>query len=74
MRSSTWATWRTEIAAVTLVVPAALRAGVEVALDDVRAAGRVTGTLAIETAEVESVVARDTELLPAEPKPANLNI
>ena len=58
----------------SLAVPVALRAGVEVALDDVRAAGRVTGTLAIETAEVESVVARDTELVPAEPKPVNFNI
>jgi valyl-tRNA synthetase len=74
VKSEAKVSMRTEIAAVTLVVPAALRAGVEVALDDVRAAGRVTGTLTLETVEVESVVARDAELVPAEPKPANLNI
>ena len=36
---------RTEITAVELAVPAALRPGVESALGDIRAAGRVTGTL-----------------------------
>ena len=74
VKSQAKVSMRTEIAAVTLVVPTALGPGVEVALDDVRAAGRVTGTITIETAEAESVIARDTELVPAEPKPVELHI
>ena len=58
---------RTEIAAVTLAVPASLRAGVEVALDDVRSAGRVTGTLDLVDGDTDAVVASNAELVPAAP-------
>ncbi len=68
VKSEAKASMRTEIAQVTLVTPPALTAGVEVALDDVRAAGRVVGTLDLVAEDVESVVARDAELLPAPPK------
>ena len=59
---------RTEITAVELAVPAALRPGVEAALDDVRSAGRVVGTLTLVDGEGESCVARDAVLAPPEPK------
>ncbi|MDQ0374239.1 valine--tRNA ligase [Cellulomonas humilata] len=59
---------RTEITAVVLAVPAALRPGVDAALDDIRAAGRVTGTLTLVDGDGETCVARDAELVPPEPK------
>lgn len=62
---------RAEITAGRLEVPATLRTGVDVALDDVRAAGRVTGPLEVVTVPdaADAVpVARDTELLAPEPK------
>jgi valyl-tRNA synthetase len=59
---------RTEITAVQLAVPAALRAGVEVALDDIRSAGRVTGTLTVVDGDGETCVARDAVLVPPAPK------
>lgn len=60
---------RTEITAVELVVPAALRPGVESALGDIRAAGRVTGTLTLVDGDAaESCVARDAVLVPPAPK------
>jgi valyl-tRNA synthetase len=71
VKSEAKVSMRTEITAVRLEVPAALVAGVRVALDDVRAAGRVTGTLElVETPDSPeaAVVARDAELLPPEPK------
>ncbi|WP_315094260.1 valine--tRNA ligase [uncultured Cellulomonas sp.] len=68
VKSEAKVSMRTEISAVELAVPAALRAGVEVALDDVRAAGRVTGTLTLVDADGEACLARDAVLLPPEPK------
>ncbi|GAA3812684.1 valine--tRNA ligase [Cellulomonas soli] len=68
VKSEAKVSMRTQIAAVTLSVPEALRAGVELALGDVRAAGRVTGSLVLVTADVEAPVAGDAELVPAEPK------
>lgn len=71
VKSEAKVSMRTEIAHVVLDVPVGLVAGVEAALDDVRAAGRVTGTLEVEEvpdAPDATVVARDAELLPAEPK------
>ncbi len=59
---------RTEITAVDLAVPAALRPGVEVSLDDIRAAGRVTGTLTLVDSDGETCVARDAVLVPPAPK------
>ena len=59
---------RTEITAVELVVPAALRPGVESSLDDIRAAGRVTGTLTLVDGDGETCVARDAVLVPPAPK------
>ena len=57
---------RTPILAVTLALPAALRPGVEAALADLRAAGRVTGTLDLVDDELEVPVARAAELGEAE--------
>jgi len=57
---------RTPILAVTLALPAALRPGVEAALADLRAAGRVTGTLDLVDAELDAPVARAAELGEAE--------
>lgn len=68
VKSEAKVSMRTEIAAVRLAVPDALRAGVEAALDDVRRAGRVVGTLELETAPDgpdAAAVAHDAELLPA---------
>ncbi|WP_421740729.1 valine--tRNA ligase [Cellulomonas sp.] len=59
---------RTEITSVELVVPAALRPGIEVSLDDIRAAGRVTGTLTLVDGDGETCVARDAVLVPPAPK------
>lgn len=70
VKSEAKVSMRTEIAAVTLSVPAALRAGVEVALDDVRSAGRVTGTLDLVDGDAETVVASNAELVPPTPAPA----
>lgn len=64
VKSEAKVSMRTEIAAVHVAVPAALRSGVEVALEDVRAAGRVTGTLTLSEGDGDVVVARDTELVP----------
>ena len=57
---------RTPIVAVTLALPAALRPGVEAALADVRAAGRVVGPLELADDDVEAPVARAAELGEAE--------
>ncbi|WP_029289405.1 valine--tRNA ligase [Cellulomonas sp. HZM] len=62
VKSEAKVSMRTPILAVTLAVPAALRANVEQALDDVRAAGRAEGTLELVESDGESVVARDAEL------------
>jgi len=63
VKSEAKVSMRTPIDAVTLAVPDALRAGVELALDDVRAAGRVTGTLELASGEGETPVARDAQLV-----------
>lgn len=68
VKSEAKVSMRTEITAVELAVPAALRPGVEVALDDVRAAGRVVGTLTLVDGDGEACVARDAVLAPPEPK------
>jgi valyl-tRNA synthetase len=64
VKSEAKVSMRTEISAVQLAVPAAFRAGVDAALDDVRAAGRVVGTLTLVDDDGEQVVARDAELVP----------
>ncbi|WP_129336738.1 valine--tRNA ligase [Cellulomonas endophytica] len=69
VKSEAKVSMRTEIEHAVLVVPAALRDGVEAALSDVRAAGRVTGTLGLAVAPegAEGVVAQDARLvLPAD--------
>ncbi|MBU4336439.1 MAG: valine--tRNA ligase, partial [Actinobacteria bacterium] len=53
---------RTPILVATLQVPAALADGVRLALGDVRAAGRLTGDLAVVVAEVDAPVAVDAVL------------
>ncbi|WP_448061153.1 valine--tRNA ligase [Cellulomonas hominis] len=71
VKSEAKVSMRTEIAEVTLAVPAPALAGVRLALDDVRAAGRVTGVLDLVPADGAAdaaVVARDAVLVPAEPK------
>lgn len=71
VKSEAKVSMRTEILRARLEVPAALLAGVQVALGDVRAAGRATGDLdvvEVPDAPDATVVARDAELLPPEPK------
>lgn len=67
VKSEAKVSMRTEIAAVTLAVPAGLRAGVEIALDDVRSAGRVTGTLDLVEGDTDAVVASNADLVPPTP-------
>ncbi len=66
VKSEAKVSMRTPILAATLALPAALRPGVEAALGDVRAAGRVTGPLGLVDDEVDAPVARDAELGEAE--------
>ncbi|WP_263730196.1 valine--tRNA ligase [Cellulomonas sp. SG140] len=66
VKSEAKVSMRTPITAVTLAVPAAARTSVELALTDLRAAGRVTGTLHLVSGEDGSSVARDAELGVAE--------
>jgi valyl-tRNA synthetase len=66
VKSEAKVSMRTPITAVTLTVPAAARTSVELALTDLRAAGRVTGTLDLVSGEDGSSVARDAELGTAE--------
>ncbi|GIG29184.1 valine--tRNA ligase [Cellulomonas marina] len=70
VKSEAKVSMRTEIEHAVLAVPAALRAGVEHALDDVRAAGRVTGTLELVDGDGEGVLARDARLVPPAAAPA----
>ncbi len=66
VKSEAKVSMRTPIVAATLALPAALRPGVEAALADVRAAGRVTGHLELVDDDVEAPVARAAELGEAE--------
>jgi valyl-tRNA synthetase len=66
VKSEAKVSMRTPIVAVTLAVPAALRPGVEAALADVRAAGRVVGPLELADDDVDAPVARTAELGEAE--------
>lgn len=66
VKSEAKVSMRTPITAVTLTVPSSARAAVELALGDVRAAGRVTGALTLVSGEDGSSVARDAELGVAE--------
>jgi valyl-tRNA synthetase len=66
VKSEAKVSMRTPILAVTLALPTALRPGVEAALADLRAAGRVTGTLDLVDDELEAPVARAAELGEAE--------
>jgi len=63
VKSEAKVSMRTEISAVRLAVPASFRAGVDAALGDVRAAGRVVGTLTLVDDDGEQVVAHDAELV-----------
>jgi len=62
VKSEAKVSMRTEILAVRLAVPAAQLTDVETALDDVRAAGRATGTLELVAGDAEQPVALDAEL------------
>ncbi|MBN9326924.1 MAG: valine--tRNA ligase [Cellulomonas sp. 73-145] len=66
VKSEAKVSMRTPITAVTLTVPSPARASVELALGDVRAAGRVTGALRLVSGEDGTSVARDAELGVAE--------
>jgi valyl-tRNA synthetase len=71
VKSEAKVSMRAEITSARLEVPTALLAGVTVALGDVRAAGRATGALdvvEVPDAADATVVARDAEILPPEPK------
>ena len=68
MKSEAKLSMRTEITAVELAVPAAMRPGVEAALGDIRSAGRVAGTLTLVDGDGETCVARDAVLVPPAPK------
>jgi len=69
VKSEAKVSMRTPITAVSLHVPGTLRAGVELALDDVRAAGRVTGSLDLVDVDGDAVVAHDAELQTESPAP-----
>ncbi|WP_136520474.1 valine--tRNA ligase [Cellulomonas telluris] len=62
VKSEAKVSMRTPIEHAVLAVPSALRAAVEVSLEDVRAAGRATGTLELVDGQDEAVVARDARL------------
>ncbi|GEL94416.1 valine--tRNA ligase [Cellulomonas composti] len=62
VKSEAKVSMRTEILEVTLEVPAAQAAGVQLALDDVRAAGRATGALTLVDVDGDVVTARDAVL------------
>ena len=62
VKSEAKVSMRTPITSVTLSVPAPARGAVEVALTDVRAAGRVTGDLVLVSGEDGTSVAHDAEL------------
>ncbi|ADG74301.1 tRNA synthetase valyl/leucyl anticodon-binding protein [Cellulomonas flavigena DSM 20109] len=68
VKSEAKVSMRTPVEHAVLEVPAALRVGVEAALDDVRNAGRATGTLEIAGGDGETVVARDARLGEAAPR------
>jgi len=68
VKSEAKASMRTPITAVTLAVPEALRTGVELALADVRAAGRVTGAFELVAGDGDAPVAVRAELGVAEPR------
>lgn len=62
VKSEAKVSMRTEILAARLEVPAASLDAVGTALDDVRAAGRATGTLEVVGGDVEQPVAHDAQL------------
>ncbi|MCG2799820.1 MAG: valine--tRNA ligase [Cellulomonas sp.] len=62
VKSEAKVSMRTPILVATLQVPAALADGIRLALGDVRAAGRLTGDLAVVVAEVDAPVAVDAVL------------
>ena len=62
VKSEAKVSMRTPVEHAVLEVPAAMRPGVEAALDDVRNAGRATGTLELVDGAGETVVARDARL------------
>ncbi len=66
VKSEAKVSMRTPLLAVTLVLPPALRPGIEAALGDLRAAGRVTGALDLVDDDVEVPEARGAELGEAE--------
>ncbi len=69
VKSTAKVSMRTPIEKAVLAVPPGLRAGVEAALGDVRAAGRVAGPLELVDGDGEAVVTRDAPL--GEPLPRN---
>ena len=66
VKSEAKVSMRTPLLAVTLALPRALRPGVQAALADLRAAGRVTGALELVVDDVEAPVARGVQLGEAE--------
>ena len=62
VKSEAKVSMRTPILAATLALPGALRPGVEAALADVRAAGRITGPLTLVDDAVDAPVARGAQL------------
>ena len=68
VKSEAKVSMRTPLLAVTLALPAALRPGVEAALADVRAAGRVTGALDVVDDDLDVPVAAVATLGDSEPR------
>ena len=64
---------RAEVTSLTLTGPASTLEGVTAAESDLRAAGRITGSITYAASEAGPVAASDAEIVPVEKPPAPVN-